>query len=333
MTKCLIIGSGLVGLTTAYELIKQGHNVTIIDNSQKGQASKSAAGLLYPLSPWSNSRYMQEICISGHQEYNNFFKNLSINEQKEISIEKKNIIIFGKNLNNAKEWYKKKNFIESEYYEKKIKTIEDNIKEKFQNYLLIKNINIINPNELIKFYIKKLKNYGVIFKNENIINIYDYIDNNKNNNYDFIVIAAGSWSNQILKDSAIDLKPIKGQLLEFKTSKKLIENVILFDDYYIIPKKNNTILIGATLEDVGFKNGITEEAKEYLRKPISQIFSFNIDILDEKYTYGFRPYAGIQDPYIKKDNKNNRIIYNFGHYRYGVLTAITSAKIVSNLVD
>ena len=147
----------------------------------------------------------------------------------------------------------KKNFIESEYYEKKIKTIEDNIKEKFQNYLLIKNINIINPNELIKFYIKKLKNYGVIFKNENIINIYDYIDNNKNNNYDFIVIAAGSWSNQILKDSAIDLKPIKGQLLEFKTSKKLIENVILFDDYYIIPKKNNTILIGATLEDVGFK--------------------------------------------------------------------------------
>ena len=89
MTKCLIIGSGLVGLTTAYELIKQGHNVTIIDNSQKGQASKSAAGLLYPLSPWSNSRYMQEICISGHQEYNSFFKNLSINEQKEISIEKK----------------------------------------------------------------------------------------------------------------------------------------------------------------------------------------------------------------------------------------------------
>ena len=52
-----------------------------------------------------------------------------------------------------------------------------------------------------------------------------------------LVIAVGSWSNQILKDSAIDLKPIKGQLLEFKTSKKLIENVILFDDYYIIPKK------------------------------------------------------------------------------------------------
>ena len=77
MTKCLIIGSGLVGLTTAYELNKQGHKVTIVDNNQKGQASKAAAGLLYPLSPWLNSERMQELCINGHQEYNKFFENLS----------------------------------------------------------------------------------------------------------------------------------------------------------------------------------------------------------------------------------------------------------------
>ena len=47
MTKCLIIGSGIIGLTTAYELSKAGHRVTIIDNDKNGKASKSAAGLLF----------------------------------------------------------------------------------------------------------------------------------------------------------------------------------------------------------------------------------------------------------------------------------------------
>ena len=332
MTKCLIIGSGLVGLTTAYELNKQGHKVTIVDNNQKGQASKAAAGLLYPLSPWLNSERMQELCINGHQEYNKFFENLSLYERRKMSNEKKNLIVFGKNLDFAKKWYKKMNFIKTEYHEKKINTIEKNIKELFQDYLLIKDVNTVNPKFLIEFYKEKLKNKGIIFHNENIRDIYNFIDKSENNIYDYIIIAAGSWSNQILQKSAIDLIPIKGQLLEIKIKKKLIENVLLFDDYYIIPRKNNTILIGATVEDVGFESGITEKAKKYLKQPISRIFSTDINIMEEKYTYGFRPRLSINEPYIKKDNNNNRIIYNFGHYRYGVLTAITSAKIVNNLV-
>ena len=69
MTNCLIIGSGLVGLSTAYELQNSGFNITVVDNENDGQASKAAAGLLFPLSPWKNSKYMQDLCISGHQEY------------------------------------------------------------------------------------------------------------------------------------------------------------------------------------------------------------------------------------------------------------------------
>ena len=49
MTKCLIIGSGIVGLITAYELKNSGCDVTIIDKQKPGQASMSAAGILFPL--------------------------------------------------------------------------------------------------------------------------------------------------------------------------------------------------------------------------------------------------------------------------------------------
>ena len=332
MTKCLIIGAGILGLTSAYELKKQGYNVTVIDNNKTGQSSKSAAGILFPLSPWENSKYMQNLCISGHNEYNIFYKNLNTEEKKNLSFEQRNLIIFGKNIDIAREWYKKNNFVESQYFKKKLNLIEKNIQEIHQNYLLIKNINIVNPASLINFYKKKLLNLKVIFKKDNIKNIYNYIDLKKNHSYDFIIITAGSWSNEIINKKDIQIKPIKGQLLHFRTKKKLLNNVLLFDNHYIIPRYDNNIVVGATTEDVGFRNDTTKEAETYLKEFISNIFSSNIHMEDLKCTFGFRPYSVNDKPYINTDSDNDRIIYNFGHYRYGILTAISSARIVKNLI-
>ena len=94
MTKCLIIGSGIVGLITAYELKKSGCDVTIIDKQKPGQASMSAAGILFPLEPWENKKYMQDLCIAGHNEYNKFFKNFTPLEKEKIGYEKKSILLF-----------------------------------------------------------------------------------------------------------------------------------------------------------------------------------------------------------------------------------------------
>ena len=65
-------------------------------------------------------------------------------------------------------WYKKNNFVDSNYYDNKLNLIEKNIKEVYKNYLVVKNINILNPLSLINFYKEKLKNLGVIFKKDNI---------------------------------------------------------------------------------------------------------------------------------------------------------------------
>ena len=56
MTECLIIGSGIVGLITAYELRKSGCKITVIESRRSGQASKSAAGILFPINPWEKKK-------------------------------------------------------------------------------------------------------------------------------------------------------------------------------------------------------------------------------------------------------------------------------------
>ena len=56
MTKTIaVIGSGMTGLVTALSLSKYEYEVTIFSSNIKGEASKAAAGILFPLYPWKNS--------------------------------------------------------------------------------------------------------------------------------------------------------------------------------------------------------------------------------------------------------------------------------------
>ena len=51
MTKCLIIGAGIVGLTTALELKRNGYDVTILDAEKEGRSSRVSRRYNAPIKP------------------------------------------------------------------------------------------------------------------------------------------------------------------------------------------------------------------------------------------------------------------------------------------
>ncbi|OPA73816.1 oxidoreductase [Paenibacillus selenitireducens] len=56
MKKLIVIGSGILGASTAYQLAKMGADVLIIDRKDKGQATDAAAGIICP---WLSQRRNQ----------------------------------------------------------------------------------------------------------------------------------------------------------------------------------------------------------------------------------------------------------------------------------
>ena len=331
MAKCLVIGAGILGLTTGLKLAEKDNDITIYDCNKVGQASNNAGGIMFPLSPWNDNSKMQELCLSGHNEYNNLFDRLSDNERSEINLKKSNLVIAGKNINFSKKWLINNKQIESEYKNLNIQNIEKNINDSLKEFVLIKNINILDPQKLINFYKNKLEKHGINIINKEIGNINDFLDKSENSKYDYIIISSGAWSNKILGPKNIKIKPIKGQTMTFRTKDKVLSNTLIFDDFYIIPRGNNNFLIGSTLEDVGFDETTTDEARAVFNETLSKLFSKEINLYDKKYFFGFRPYTD-GEPYICKDERNERLIYNFGHYRYGILTALTSANIVEKMI-
>ncbi|BFH13966.1 hypothetical protein J6TS7_49230 [Paenibacillus dendritiformis] len=48
MKKVIVIGAGILGASTAYQLAKMGADVLIVDRKDKGQATDAAAGISAP---------------------------------------------------------------------------------------------------------------------------------------------------------------------------------------------------------------------------------------------------------------------------------------------
>lgn len=57
MKKVIVIGAGILGASTAYQLVKMGADVLIVDRKEKGQATDAAAGIICP---WVSQRRNQK---------------------------------------------------------------------------------------------------------------------------------------------------------------------------------------------------------------------------------------------------------------------------------
>tara|TARA_A100001035_G_scaffold258898_1_gene235941 strand:- start:360 stop:971 length:612 start_codon:yes stop_codon:yes gene_type:complete len=133
-----------------------------------------------------------------------------------------------------------------------------------------------------------------------------------------VAITAGPWTSEIAKNNdLINVKPLKGQLLKFKTSKDF-DNSISWGKDYATKKMDDLLWIGTTEEDVKFQEGQTEDAKIKILNSFDEMFDgFNdLDLVD--HTACFRPYSENNIPIIKKSHKFSNIFYGSGAGRNGI---------------
>jgi glycine oxidase len=79
---------------------------------------------------------------------------------------------------------------------------------------------------------------------------------------DRVVIAAGAWSAQLLKDSGLELpvSPVRGQMIQFQAPPAMLRHILLSQGHYLIPRRDGLVLAGSTVEYAGFDKTTTPEA-------------------------------------------------------------------------
>jgi len=151
--------------------------------------------------------------------------------------------------------------------------------------------------------------------------------------FDRVVAAAGSWTKRLRTGETI-VRPIKGQLARLRFDAPPSTRVLWSEACYIVPWQDGTVLVGATMEDVGFDERVTAEAAATLLEAASMLVpaARNAQFVDVRA--GLRPSPADEAgrPFIGPSPSVPNVTLAIGHFRNGVLLAPLTAKLASDAV-
>lgn len=149
--------------------------------------------------------------------------------------------------------------------------------------------------------------------------------------FDHVVIAGGSWANR-LKAGGPSVKPIKGQLLRLRFDAPPAARVLWSEGCYMVPWRDGTLLVGATMEDVGFDERPTPEGIASLMTAAAALMPSSAGATFVDARAGLRPSLPGSVPLIGPSPSLANVTLAAGHFRNGVLLAPLTAQLVSDQV-
>ncbi len=147
------------------------------------------------------------------------------------------------------------------------------------------------------------------------------------------ILTTGAWTGQLLPP--IPVYPRKGQMLSVRVPPSFktlpLQQVLFGTEIYIVPRRDGLIVIGATLEDVGFSKGLTPEGVQSLLSRAIRLYPILRDFPIQEFWWGFRPTTPDLLPILGGSPLNN-LTLAVGHYRNGILLAPITAKLITESV-
>jgi glycine oxidase len=148
-----------------------------------------------------------------------------------------------------------------------------------------------------------------------------------------VLVAAGSWTT-LLEGTGLApgrVLPARGQIIELELSRPLLRSVVFGPGAYLVPRDDGRLLVGSTLEFVGYQRDVTAGAvKNLLNAALTLVPALEHGSLKDTWS-NFRPYTPNELPLIGRSPIKNLLLAT-GHFRNGILLAPITAEIIAALV-
>jgi thiazole synthase len=335
----LIIGGGMIGLACGLELKLRGANVTVLSRDFTAAASHAAAGMLAPEAENITNEPMLSLCRRSRNLYLNWTEKLAeLTGQKDV--------------NNTGYW---PCGILAPVYQQ-----PQNTRYRNAHWLNKDTINQYQPGlgqdvvggwwypedgqvdnrALIKVLRTAAEFEGIIFKDGvtveaisqqqgKVIGVQTNIGLFRADHY---LLTAGAWVNQLLP---LPVRPRKGQMLSLRVPDCVNElpltRVLFGEGIYIVPRRNRSIIIGATSEDVGFTAYNTPVGIQSLLQSAIRLYPQLENYPLQELWWGFRPATSDELPILGASHCPNLTLAT-GHYRNGILLAPVTAILIADLI-
>lgn len=311
MKKIIVIGSGILGASTAYHLAKLGVEVILVDRQDPGQATDAAAGIVCPWLSQRRNKAWYQLVKSGARYYPELISQLEADGEKETG-------------------YKRVGAISLHTDSTKLEQMAERARKRREVAPEIGEITILSPSETKRLFPPLAEEYGSVHVSggarvngralrEALINssirsgvtflrgdasvvcegrraIGIMLEGNRIS-ADHVVVTGGAWSKAILEPLGVKLNvvPQKAQIIHLEmpeTDTSTWPVIIPPTNQYILTFENGRVVVGATHEDeAGFDNRVTAGGvHEILNKALAVAPGLsNSTILETRV--GFRPFT------------------------------------------
>jgi glycine oxidase len=146
-----------------------------------------------------------------------------------------------------------------------------------------------------------------------------------------VVNCAGAWAAE-LGGANLPTRPIKGQMLALvPEQRQLVRHVIRAPGVYLIPRGDGRIVVGATLEDVGFDKRVDPTTIQALHQKAAGLVPELGEARMLEAWAGLRPATPDQLPILGRADLDGYFVAT-GHCRDGILLAPITAVLMTQVI-
>ena len=343
----IVVGAGVIGCTVAYGLARAGARVLVLEPRGPGQgATRASAGVLCPYIEGHEEK-LRDLGARSLELYDSFIDRLRVDSGHDIVYQRNGTFEMAFSDADVARLTAQSVLLAKQHVEcaweapSVFENLEPLASRRALGALLIPIHGFVGVTSLTLAAAAAAERSGAQFRNDvGAIRIYqlpgDRVGVQTPSSMwdaDRVVLAAGSWSSQITVQGAdpVPVKPIRGQLIQFQT-KGDIRRVLWGPNGYLVPWPDGTVLLGATVEDVGFDESHTEDAVRQLRKAAVELVPSLADAPMTNVRTGLRPRGPDDLPMLGPSRAVPGLFYATAHYRNGVLLAPLTVQLIRDLV-
>lgn len=343
------MGAGIVGCTVAYELARSGASVHVIEPRAPGQgATRASAGILAPYIEGHASETLRTLGKRSLDLYDAFMERLRLDSARDIFYQRNGTFELAFSASDVERLTALSNELLREGIEtswirpEQFSRLEPLASPNARGALLIPTHGFVGVTSLTLAAAAAAERFGARFTIEpGAIRIFPrpgarvgVQTASTTIDADRVVLAAGSWSSAITVQDAdpIPVKPIRGQLIQLQAEAGAIRRVIWGSDGYLVPWPDGSVLVGSTVEDVGFDESHTAAAVETLQAVAISLVPALAGAEISSVRTGLRPKGPDDVPILGASRAVPGLIYATAHYRNGVLFTPLTVQLVRDLV-
>ncbi|MGH8670590.1 MAG: glycine oxidase ThiO [Burkholderiales bacterium] len=333
----LIIGAGIMGYAVAFELVRQGATVTLVERGRAGcGASWAGGGILSPLLPWDYAPAVTRLTDYSVGLYEAWTAKLAAETGIDAEFRRCGLWVLppydhpaamnwcSQHATRIERSATPQNLVPQIAAEGETLWLPDTAQVRnprllraLRRWLEIRGVGIVENAEATSFCLEGDEVTGVeTARGRFAAGAY--------------IVCAGAWSGKLLGPLAagLEVTPIRGQMLLLRIDPRPIEAIVLQGGRYIIPRNDGHVLVGSTLENAGFDASIDLAAGRELLNWALGVLPLLKGAERVRQWAGLRPGYPNNVPLIDKHPRIANLYVNTGHFRYGVTMAPGSARLL-----